>query len=60
MAVVDVYDAVRTRKLYGQPVAQHEAVEIIEQGRGTHFDPAVVDAFQRVSSVFDELSALDS
>ena len=26
MAVVDVYDAVRTRKLYGTPVSQHEAV----------------------------------
>ena len=60
MAVVDVYDAVRTRKLYDQPVPQHEAVAIIVRGRGTHFDPAVVDAFIRVSPIFDELSALDS
>jgi adenylate cyclase len=60
MAVVDVYDAVRTRKLYTQPVAQDEAVEIIERGRGTHFDPAVVDAFRRVSPIFDQLSELDS
>jgi len=60
MAVVDVYDAVRTRKLYDQPVTQHEAVAIIVRGRGTHFDPAVVDAFLRVSPIFDELSALDS
>ena len=60
MAVVDVYDAVRTRKLYDQPVSQHEAVAIIVRGSGTHFDPAVVDAFLRVSPIFDELSALDS
>jgi response regulator RpfG family c-di-GMP phosphodiesterase len=60
MAVVDVYDAVRTRKLYGVPVSQDEAVELIARGKGTHFDPAVVEAFLRVSSVFDELSALDS
>jgi CHASE2 domain-containing sensor protein len=60
MAVVDVFDAVRTRKLYGQPVTQQEAVALIVRGRGTHFDPAVVDAFVCVSPVFDELSALDS
>jgi len=60
MAVVDVYDAVRTRRLYGTPVPQHEAVAIILQGKGTHFDPAVVEAFLRVSPIFDELSALES
>jgi adenylate cyclase len=60
MAVVDVYDAVRTRRLYGTPVSQHEAVAIIIRGKGTHFDPAVVDAFVRVSPIFDELSALES
>jgi adenylate cyclase len=60
MAVVDVYDAVRTRKLYDAPVSQHEAVALITKGKGTHFDPAVVEAFLRVSSVFDELSALES
>jgi adenylate cyclase len=60
MAVVDVYDAVRTRKLYGTPVSQHEAVAIIVRGKGTHFDPAVVDAFLRVSAIFDQLSAMDS
>jgi adenylate cyclase len=60
MAVVDVYDAVRTRKLYDKPVTQDEAVALIERGRGTHFEPAVVDAFLRVSAAFDELSQLDS
>jgi HD-GYP domain-containing protein (c-di-GMP phosphodiesterase class II) len=60
MAVVDVYDAVRTRKLYDAPVTQHEAVALIVRGKGTHFDPAVVEAFLRISPIFDELSALDS
>jgi len=60
MAVVDVYDAVRTRKLYDAPVSQHEAVALIVRGKGTHFDPAVVEAFLRVSPIFDELSAMDS
>jgi adenylate cyclase len=60
MAVVDVYDAVRTRKLYTTPRSQQEAVDIIVGGKGTHFDPAVVEAFLRVSPIFDQLSALDS
>jgi len=60
MAVVDVYDAVRTRKLYDVPVTQDEAVALIVRGRGTHFDPAVVDAFLGVSPIFDQLSQLES
>jgi len=60
MAVVDVYDAVRTRKLYTTPRSQQEAMDIIVGGKGTHFDPAVVDAFLRVSPIFDELSALET
>ena len=60
MAVVDVYDAVRTRKLYETPVSQDEAVALIVRGKGTHFDPNVVDAFLAVSPIFDQLSALDS
>ena len=44
MAVVDVYDAMITRKLYQTPMTNEAAVAHIVQSRGTHFDPAVVDA----------------
>lgn len=41
----DVYDALTTRRVY-KPAYSHEvAREIILDGRGTHFDPDVVDAF---------------
>jgi len=51
MAIVDVYDASSTRTLY-QPNRSHEdAVTYIVGGRGTHFDPAVVDAFIVVASL---------
>ena len=56
MAVVDVYDAIRTRKLYDQPMSQDEAVALILKGKGTHFDPAVVDAFVQVSPMLHHLS----
>ena len=45
MALVDVYDAVHTRRLYHEPLTHDEVVAFIVKGRGTHFDPAVVDAF---------------
>jgi adenylate cyclase len=49
VAVVDVYDAMTARRLYRQPVTHDEAVELIVKGKGTHFDPDVVDAFVRIS-----------
>jgi len=56
VAVVDVYDAARSRRSY-QPAMQHdEVVALIIRGRGTQFDPAVVDAFVKVSSAFQRLS----
>jgi adenylate cyclase len=56
MAVVDVYDAIRTRRLYQTPMSQDDAVAFIVNGKGTHFDPAVVDAFIHVSPVLHHLS----
>ena len=57
MAVVDVYDAVFARSLYCATSSHDETVKLIERGRGTHFDPDVVDAFLRVSAAFAEVSA---
>jgi adenylate cyclase len=58
MAVVDVYDAIRTRNLYHTPMSQDEAVKLIIDGTGTHFDPAVVEAFVQVSPMLHHLSQL--
>ncbi|HEX5107835.1 MAG TPA: CHASE2 domain-containing protein [Vicinamibacterales bacterium] len=56
MAIVDVYDAVLTRRLYAPSLSQADAIALIVKGRGTHFDPAVVDAFLRVAPVMQRLS----
>jgi len=56
MALVDVYDALHTRRRYGSARSHDETVSLIVAGRGTHFDPAVVDAFVAVSSVLRALS----
>jgi response regulator RpfG family c-di-GMP phosphodiesterase len=56
MALVDVYDAVRARSLYKKCLTHEEAVALIVRGKGSHFDPAVVDAFLTASSAFEEVS----
>ncbi|MCH7371993.1 two-component system response regulator [Aeromonas sp. MR16] len=45
MAVADVYDALISRRVYKPGMSHQEAVEIIRQGGGRHFDPDVCDAF---------------
>lgn len=45
MAVVDVYDALISKRVYKDPMPHSWAVGIIAQGRGNHFDPAIVDIF---------------
>ncbi len=45
MALADVYDALISKRVYKEALPHEEAVEIIKTGRGTHFDPDVVDAF---------------
>jgi len=56
MALVDVYDAVRARSLYQQCSSHDDTVRLIERGRSTHFDPAVVDAFLTVADRFERVS----
>jgi adenylate cyclase len=56
MSVVDVYDAVRTRALYQKSLSHDATVEFIVKGKGTHFDPDVVDAFLGVAPRFRIIS----
>jgi putative two-component system response regulator len=52
MALADVYDALISRRIYKQAMSQEDAVAIIEEGRGCHFDPDVVEAFRAVAGEF--------
>jgi adenylate cyclase len=56
IAVVDVYDAITTRKLYQTPMTNDEAIAHIVRSRGSHFDPTVVDAFVKVAPTLHLLS----
>jgi HD-GYP domain-containing protein (c-di-GMP phosphodiesterase class II) len=51
-ALVDVFDALTCRRPYKEPMPYEETMQVLEAGRGTHFDPAVLDAFTRLSGHF--------
>ena len=45
MAVADVYDALISRRVYKEPFSQQQSITIMREGRGSHFDPDILDAF---------------
>ncbi len=44
-AVADVFDALSTKRPYKPAFSREKCFKIMEEGRGTHFDPRVLDAF---------------
>ncbi|WP_295445847.1 two-component system response regulator [uncultured Thiodictyon sp.] len=55
MALADVFDALVSERIYKRPMPFAAAREIISAGRGSHFDPDVVDAFL---AQFDTFAAI--
>ena len=48
-AITDVFDALTSRRPYKEPFSFEESIQILEQGRGTHFDPGLLDQFARMA-----------
>lgn len=55
MAVADVYDALISRRVYKEPIPVPETIEIMARGRGSHFDPDILDAFLDLRDRFLEI-----
>ena len=49
MAIMDVYDALVTKRKYKEAISHDEAVDIILKSMGTHFDPKFSDIFKECS-----------
>ncbi len=49
MAVVDVYDALVSRRIYKPPIPHEEALSIIGEVSGSHFDALVVEGFLEIA-----------
>jgi amino acid permease len=45
MAIADVYDALTSERPYKKPFTHEEAVKIIAENSGTHFDPFIIELF---------------
>ncbi|MDR0596003.1 MAG: HD domain-containing protein, partial [Clostridiales Family XIII bacterium] len=52
MAIADVYDALVSSRPYKPAYSTQKARDIIMEGKGSHFDPRLVDVFDRVSEDF--------
>ena len=54
MALADVYDALRSKRVYKEAFPHEKAREIILQGSGKHFDAQIVEAFTFHEQAFDD------
>ncbi|MDC7221140.1 MAG: HD domain-containing protein [Spirochaetales bacterium] len=52
VALVDVYDALTSERPYKKAFPHKKALEIILEGKGTHFDPQITDVFLESSDDF--------
>lgn len=58
-AIVDVFDALTSHRPYKMPMSTSEAMQILGEGRGSHFDPALLAVFERIAvELHTEISQL--
>ncbi|WP_245522664.1 HD-GYP domain-containing protein [Thermanaerovibrio velox] len=55
MAVVDVYDALRSKRPYKPPLSHRDSMRIMTEESGGHFDPQILGAFARISAEIDQV-----
>jgi len=56
MAVADVYDALISRRVYKEPYSHTKSVKIIQNLKGTHFDPIITDTFLSINEQFRKIA----
>jgi putative two-component system response regulator len=54
-AVADVYDALTSKRVYKSAFSHEKARTIVVEGRGTDFDPDIVDAFLAHETTFIDI-----
>jgi HD-GYP domain-containing protein (c-di-GMP phosphodiesterase class II) len=59
-AIVDVFDALTSKRPYKEPFSFDDSILILEEGRGTHFDPLLIDAFKKIAKpLYDSFANKD-
>ena len=55
MAIADVYDALTSRRVYKPAMTHQEAMAVLRDGAGTHFDPAQIACLEAVAEPLRQL-----
>jgi len=55
VSIVDVYDALRTRRAHRPALSHTAALQVMLHGSAGQFDPALLQIFQRIESSFDRI-----
>ncbi len=58
MAVADVYDALINKRIYKPAFSHTDAVRLISEGKGSKFDPDVIDTFIEISNEINGVALL--
>ncbi len=59
-AIADVFDALTSRRPYKEPLSFDETMQILDSGRGQHFDPALLDHFATIArALYDRYCGRD-
>lgn len=56
MSLVDVYDALRSERVYKKAYAHEKALKIIASESGKQFDPKLVQIFLTIEKTFEQIS----
>lgn len=48
-AIADVFDALTSKRPYKEPWSFEQAMEIMDEGKGTHFDATLLETFSRIA-----------
>lgn len=56
MAVADVYDALTTKRVYKSAFTHAESVGMMTEGRGSQFDPDIIDAMLSIADHFEAIA----
>lgn len=60
VAIADVYDALTSMRCYKDAISHEAALNVLVDERGTHFDPAVVDAFLACATELEAIRNLST
>lgn len=55
MSIADVFDALTTPRCYKKPFPFDRSIEIIQEGKGTQFDPVITEIFLKNKNAFKEI-----